>query len=279
MSEWNIEIKPRKGLFEINLKELWQYRDLFWIYVKRDIVTVYKQTILGPAWFVIQPLITTFIFMVVFGGIAGISTDGLPQPLFYMAGIVCWNYFSTSLIGTAGTFSSNQGVFSKVYFPRLVVPFSLITSNLLKLSIQLLLFIGFYIYFVVKGVEIRPGIYLIFLPLIILLLALLALSVGIIISSLTTKYRDLSFLTGFAIQLWMYVTPVIYPLNFVPENFRKFAVINPVTHLVEAFRYATMGVGNFDWYYLAYSASVTIVLLFIGTILFTRTQQYFMDTI
>ncbi len=279
MSEWDIEIKPKKSLFDINLRELWDYRDLYWIYVKRDIVTTYKQTILGPAWFVIQPIFTTLMYTVVFGGIAGISTDGLPQALFYLAGIVCWNYFSSCLNGTAGTFSANQGVFSKVYFPRLVVPFSLITSNLLKFFIQILLFVAVYFYYVYKGENISPNHYIIYVPIIIVMLAFLGLAFGIIISSLTTKYRDLTFLTGFAIQLWMYATPVIYPLSVVPEKFKTLAIMNPVTHFVEAFRYACMGVGNFNWEFLGYSTLFTFALLTVGIVLFNRTQQYFMDTI
>ena len=229
-------IKPQSSLFEINLKELWQYRDLIRMYVKRDIVTIYKQTILGPLWFVIQPILTTAMFMFVFGNLAGISTDGVPGMIFYFSGIIIWNYFADCLNRNSRTFTDNQGVFGKVYFPRLVVPISVTIANLIRLAIQFALFVVIYIYFVATGASIAPNIYLFLLPVLILMTAGISLGFGIIFSSLTTKYRDLTFLLQFGVQLWMYATPIIYPLNSIPDNKQWLIQLNPMTSVIETFK-------------------------------------------
>jgi len=272
-------IKPKNKLFELDFKEIWQYRDLFTLFIKRDIITQYKQTILGPAWFFIQPAITTLMYMVVFGGIAKISTDGLPQPLFYLAGIVCWQYFADNLTKTSSTFITNQAIFGKVYFPRLIVPLSTISSNLVRMGIQLLLFITVYIYYIIIGVHVAPNIYILLLPILILMLAGLSLAFGIIISSMTTKYRDLTILFTFIVQLWMYATPVIYPLSTMSPKRQWIMALNPVTSIVETFKYGTMGVGTFSWGMLSYSFGFMIVLLAIGILLFNKVQRSFMDTV
>lgn len=248
--------------------------------MKRDIITQYKQTILGPAWFFIQPLFTTIMYMVVFGGIAKISTDGLPQALFYLSGILCWQYFADCLNKTSQTFIANQAVFGKVYFPRLVVPLSTVTSNLVKMGIQLLLFCGVYLYYIFSGVSIQPNIYILLLPLLIIMLAGLALGFGIIISSMTTKYRDLTILFTFVVQLWMYATPVIYPLSTITNpKLRLVMSLNPVTSIIEAFKYGALGVGEFSWSMLSYSFGFMIIILAIGIILFNQIQRSFMDTV
>ena len=277
--ELNTIIKPKNKLFEIDFKEIWQYRDLLSMFIKRDIITQYKQTILGPVWFFIQPALTTIIYMIAFGGIAGISTDGLPQPLFYLAGIVCWNYFSDCLNKTSTTFTTNQGIFGKVYFPRLIVPLSVIISNLVRLGIQCLLFVAVYIYFILNGVHVAPTANLWMIPVLILMLSGLALGFGIIISSLTTKYRDLTILFSFILQLWMYATPIIYPLSLMSPKRQWYMVLNPVTSIIEAFKYATMGVGTFSAGQLAYSFGFMVVILAIGIVVFNNVQRSFMDTV
>lgn len=277
---WTTVIKPHNKLWEVDFKELWRYRDLFMMYVKRDIITMYKQTILGPLWFVIQPAITTIMYMVVFGGIAGISTDGLPQPLFYLAGICLWQYFADCLNKTSSTFISNQGIFGKVYFPRLVAPLSTIVSGLVKLGIQILLFVIVYIYFLAIGTPVEPNWALSLFPLLVIMIAGLALGFGIIISSLTTKYRDLTILFTFIVQLWMYGTPVIYPLSSIPEGKIKMLMqLNPITPIVETFKYGTLGNGEFSWNMLGYSFCFMLVVLSIGIVLFNKVQRSFMDTV
>ena len=277
--EYTTVIKPKNKLFEVDFKEIWQYRDLFSMFVKRDIITQYKQTILGPAWFFIQPAITTIMYMIVFGGIAGISTDGLPQPMFYLAGIVCWQYFADCLNKTSSTFTANQGIFGKVYFPRMIVPLSTVASGLVRMGIQFLLFVAVYVYYLILGVHIAPNIYILLLPLIILMLAGLSLGFGIIISSMTTKYRDLTILFSFVVSLWMYATPIIYPLSNMSPKRQWIMALNPVTSLVETFKYGTMGVGTFSWMQLAYSFVFMIVLLGIGIVVFNKVQRSFMDTV
>ncbi len=277
--EFTTVIKPKNKLFEVDFKEIWRYRDLYSMFVKRDIITQYKQTILGPTWFFIQPALTTIMYMVVFGGIAGISTDGLPQPLFYLAGIVFWQYFSDCLNKTSSTFTANQGIFGKVYFPRMIVPLATVTSNLVRMGIQFLLFIAVYIYYLIIGVDVAPNIYVLLLPLLILMLAGLALGFGIIVSSLTTKYRDLTILFTFFVSLWMYATPVIYPLSTMSENRQWIMALNPVTGIMEAFKYGALGVGTFDWGMLAYSFGFMVVLLAIGIVVFNKVQRSFMDTV
>jgi len=273
-------IKPQNKLFEIDFKEIWRYRDLLVMFIKRDIVTQYKQTILGPTWYFIQPALTTIMYMVVFGGIAGISTDGLPQPLFYLAGIVLWQYFSECLNKTSATFTQNQHIFGKVYFPRLISPLSNVLSNLVRMSIQFLLFLIVYVYYVAVGVDVMPNAYALLLPLLIVMLAGLSLGFGIIISSMTTKYRDLTILFTFIVQLWMYATPVIYPLSTISnENIRMLMGINPLTSIFEAFKYGMLGVGQFSWGGLGYSFGFMVVLLLVGIVVFNKVQRSFMDTV
>lgn len=273
-------IKPQSKLFEIDFKEIWRYRDLLVMFIKRDIVTQYKQTILGPTWYFIQPALTTIMYMVVFGGIAGISTDGLPQPLFYLAGIVLWQYFSECLNKTSATFTQNQHIFGKVYFPRLISPLSNVLSNLVRMSIQFLLFLIVYVYYMAVGVDVMPNTYALLLPLLIVMLAGLSLGFGIIISSMTTKYRDLTILFTFIVQLWMYATPVIYPLSTISnEKIRMLMGINPLTSILEAFKYGMLGVGQFSWGGLGYSFGFMVVLLLVGVVVFNKVQRSFMDTV
>lgn len=279
---WDIIIQPNSKLFSLNLKEVWRYKDLLNMYVKRDIVTLYKQTILGPLWYLIQPLTTTIMFMFVFGGIAGISTDGLPQPLFYMAGILCWNYFSECLTRCADTFNANQNVFGKVYFPRLVVPLSIAISSLLKMAIQFALFIAIYLFYIFQGYSPQVTWYILLFPLLIILLAGLGLGFGLLISSMTTKYRDLKFLVSFGVQLWMYITPVIYPLSVLKNNYPQYVwaiVINPLTAVIETFKIGFLGQGTFSWTYLIYSIIFTIFIMTWGIVTFNKVQRSFMDTI
>ena len=277
--EYNTVIKPKNKLFEVDFREIWQYRDLFSMFVKRDIITQYKQTILGPAWFFIQPIITTIMYMVIFGGIAKIPTDGLPPFLFYLAGITCWQYFADCLNKTSSTFTANQAIFGKVYFPRLIVPLSTVASGLVRMGIQFLLFIAVYVYYIITGVHISPNIYILLLPLIIVMLAGLSLGFGVIISSMTTKYRDLTILFTFIVQLWMYATPIIYPLSTMSPKRQWIMALNPVTSLVETFKYATMGTGTFSWGQLGYSFGFMVVLLGLGIIVFNKVQRSFMDTV
>ncbi|NLA50497.1 MAG: ABC transporter permease [Bacteroidales bacterium] len=276
---WTTVIKPKNKLLQVDLKEIWEYRDLYTLFVKRNIITQYKQTILGPVWFFIQPALTTIMYMVVFGGIAKISTDGLPQPMFYLAGIVCWQYFADCLTKTSSTFIVNQGIFGKVYFPRLIIPLSTVSSNLVRMGIQFLLFIIVYIYFLLMKVNVAPNVYALLIPVLILMLAGLALGFGILISSLTTKYRDLTILFTFFVQLWMYATPVIYPLSSMSPKMQKIMSINPVTSIIETFKYGTMGVGTFRWGSLAYSFVFMLALLATGIVVFNKVQRSFMDTV
>ena len=278
---WTTEIKPKSSLLSIDFKELWQYRDLYRMFVKRDIVTWYKQTILGPLWFFIQPIMTTVMFMVVFGGIAKISTDGLPQPLFYLAGICLWQYFAESLNQTSKTFIDNANVFGKVYFPRLVVPMATVTSNLVRLSIQMGLFLVIFAYYMIfTDAPVHPNLYALLTPALILILAGLGLGFGILFSSLTTKYRDLVFLLSFIVQLWMYATPVIYPLSTIDNPKLKMLMqANPLSSILEAFKFGWLGVGEFSWASLGYSAGFMVVLLALGIIVFNRIQRTFMDTV
>ena len=280
MSEsWDIEIKPKKKLLDVDIKGLWRYRALYWLYVKRDIVTVYKQTILGPLWFLIQPILTTIMFMFVFGGLAGISTDGMPQSLFYMSGVLLWNYFNSAFLASSNVFTLNANVFGKVYFPRLVVPLSGITSNLIKFGIQLLLFVSMYLFYWFQGVSLQVNWTLALFPFLIFLIAFHAMSWGLIISALTTKYRDLTQLVTFGIQLFMYATPVIYPLSAAPEKYRDLISLNPLTPIFEAFKYSCMGCGSLDWGGLLYSTVFMCITLFLSVIIFSRVERNFMDTV
>ncbi|WP_340203192.1 ABC transporter permease [Ascidiimonas sp. W6] len=277
---WLFEISPRKNLFDLNIKEIWRYRDLLWLFVKRDIVTVYKQTVLGPLWFFIQPIMTTVVFLVVFGKIANIPTDGIPQILFYLSGIVAWNYFAECFNLTADTFKKNEAIFSKVYFPRIVMPLSVVVSNLGKFFIQLGLFLATFFYFLFfTESEIQPNTYLLLFPVLVLIMGGLGLSAGLIISSMTTKYRDLTFLVKFGVSLLMYATPVVYPLSEIDPKYRWIAELNPLTAVFEAFKYGFLGAGTFTWGSLSYSIVVTFVLLIIGTLVFNRTEKTFIDTV
>jgi lipopolysaccharide transport system permease protein len=261
---------------------VWRYKDLLMMYVKRDIVTFYKQTILGPLWFIIQPVFTTIMFMFVFGGIAGISTDGVPQAVFYLSGLVCWNYFSDCLSKCSDTFNANQNIFGKVYFPRLIVPLSITVSNLIKMAIQFVLFFVVYLYYYVTLNSFHINFTILLFPLLVVMLGCLGLGFGLIISSMTTKYRDLRFLISFGVQLWMYVTPVIYPLSVMKNNFPHYMwviVANPLTSILETFKYGFTGVGVFNWGYLAYSFVFTVVILLLGIVVFNRVQKNFMDVI
>ena len=278
-SDWTIEIKPKKRWLDVDLKGIWRYRDLFYMYVKRDIVTVYKQTILGPLWFLIQPILTTIMYMVVFGGLAGISTDGMPQPLFYMSGITLWNYFASAFTVSSNVFTTNASVFGKVYFPRLIVPLAGVTSNLIKLIIQLSLFIVVYIYYYFQGANIALNWTILLSPFLVFLIAFHSMSLGLIVSSLTTKYRDLQQLITFGIQLFMYATPVIYPMSTAPDKYQMLLKLNPLTPIFESFRYSCMGCGEFDVTGLLYSTLVMIFLMIISVIIFSRAERNFMDTI
>jgi lipopolysaccharide transport system permease protein len=275
-------IRPKGKLFSLNLKELWQYRDLLEMYIKRDIVTLYKQTILGPLWFFVQPVFTTIVYMFVFGGLAGISTDGIPKPLFYLSGICLWNFFSDSLTKTSDTFISNQSIFGKVYFPRLVAPLSVIITGILKMFIQLMLFFIVYVWFALTGLPVMINYHALLFPILILMIAGMGLGFGLTISSLTTKYRDLKYLIVFAIQLWMYATPVIYPLSVMQGKYEKYMWLiqaNPVTSIMETFKYGFLGQGTFSWFSLSYSAIFTLVVLFTGIIIFNKVERSFMDVV
>lgn len=274
------EIKPKKAWLDVDIKGLWRYRDLYRMYIRRDIVTMYKQTILGPFWYFIQPVFTTIIYMFVFGGLAGISTDGIPQPLFYMAGITLWNYFATCFGSCSNVFAANQGVFGKVYFPRLVVPLSSVSSSLIRFLIQFVMFIAIYIYYVASGqFSFSFSFSFLLAPVLVLMVGFQAMSLGLIITSLTTKYRDLNMLIGFGVQLLMYATPVIYPLSFAPAQYQALININPLSPIFEAFKYSCLGVGTFSIGGLLYSALFLCVTMFFAVILFNRTEQRFMDTV
>ena len=278
---WTTEIKPKEKLLSVDFKEIWRYRDLMMLFVKRNIITQYKQTVLGPLWFLIQPLMTTVMYMVVFGGIAKISTDGLPQPLFYLAGISFWQYFADCLNKTSNTFVSNAGIFGKVYFPRLVTPLSDVISNLLRFGIQFGLFLAVYAYYAIfTDVQIHTNWYALMLPILVMMLAGLALGFGILFSSMTTKYRDLQLLLSFFVSLWMYATPVIYPLSTITNpTLRLVMQLNPLTGIVEFFKYGMLGVGVHEWWMLGYSFGFMVVLLAIGIIVFNKVQKSFMDTV
>jgi lipopolysaccharide transport system permease protein len=278
-ADWDLLIKPKKGLFDIDLEALWRYRDLIALFVRRDFVSRYKQTILGPLWFVIQPILTTIMFAIVFSRIAKISTDGLPPILFYMSGTVAWTYFSTCLNSTSNTFITNANIFGKVYFPRLTVPISIVISTLIQFFIQFSLLIAVIVFYLFKGVSIHINGYLLLLPFLILLMALMGLGFGIVISSLTTKYRDLTQLISFGVQLWMYATPIVYPLSSIPEKYRAIVLLNPLTSVIETFRFALLGSGTFNPFQLLYSTVFAFARVIIGIFLFNRVEKTFIDTV
>lgn len=283
--QWSTVIRPRSGWFDIDLKELWQYRDLVTMFVKRSFTTLYKQTVLGPAWILINPLITTVIFTVVFGGIAGLAEEGVPSFLFYMAGNAIWSFFSSCVSGTANTFVSNAGLFGKVYFPRLTMPISQVLIALVNLGIQMLMFFIFWVWFYFFGQEygtVSMSIWVLALPAVLLLVMVLGLGVGIIVSSLTTKYRDLAIVVGFGVQLWMYATPVVYSMSEIAANSPRLLILmrlNPMTEPVLVFRYALLGCGEISPLWLLYSAVFSLVMLAVGVVLFSRVEKTFMDTV
>ena len=280
--KWDLVIKGHTSLFDVKFKDLWNYRDLLAMFVKRDFVSFYKQTILGPLWFFIQPILTTIVFSFIFGNLAGISTDGLPKFLFYLSGITAWNYFSDCLTKTSTVFKDNANIFGKVYFPRLIMPLSIVVSNLVRFGVQLLLLICMMTYFYLFPNEntsfyITNGIFL--FPVLVFLMALLGLGLGLIITAITTKYRDLTFLISFGVQLLMYGTTVIYPLSSAPDQYKKYIELNPMTGIIEAFRYAFLGKGEFTVWSLGYSTIFTVVVLFLGILIFNKTEKNFVDTI
>ena len=277
---WSEIIRPKKSLLDLQLKEVWDYSDLLFMFVRRDFVAGYKQTILGPLWFFIQPLLTTLIFTFVFGNIAEISTDGQPKVLFYLSGLTIWNYFSECFTKTSNIFSLNANLFGKVYFPRLISPLSVVVSGLMRFGIQLILLILFVIYFEILGLSnFNLNIYTLFLPVLLIMMAGFALGVGMIVSSLTTKYRDLGMLVTFGVTLLMYATPVIYPISYVPEKYRYFVGLNPLSPVVESFRFISIGSGEFPGFALIYSFFSMIFLLLIGIIVFNKIERTFMDTV
>lgn len=276
--KWTTIIRPKNRLFDLKLKELWKYHDLIIMFVKRDFKTMYKQTILGPLWIIINPILTTIMQVIVFGNIANLSTDGMPQFLFYMAGNTVWMYFSGCLTKTSNTFVGNAGVFGKVYFPRLVTPISVVISGLITFGVQFAIFLMADIYYAVNGI-VHPNLLVLLTPILILEIAILGMGCGIIISALTTKYRDLTVLVSFGMQLWMYGSAVIYPISSLPEKWGNLLMLNPVVPIVEAFRYAFTGQGTFSVTYLSISMAVSIVILFIGIVIFNKVEKTFMDTV
>lgn len=281
MSNYDLIIRPKKHAFDINFKEIWQYRDLLTMFVKRDVITVYKQTVLGPIWFIVQPILTTIIYIVVFGGIAKISTDGTPMALFYLSGIVIWNYFAESFNQTSDTFTQNAAIFGKVYFPRLIMPLSKVASGLIKFFIQFLFFLAVYAYYIIQGEPtIQPNWTIALIPVYIAIMALMGMGMGLLFTSLTTKYRDLKFLITFGVQLLMYATPVIYPISTIPDGKLKMLIMaNPLSSIVEGFKYAFLGAGEFSWGMLGYSAGFTAVMLVVGIVVFHKTERNFIDIV
>ncbi len=276
---WTLVVKPEANVFDLRLAELWRYRDLVLLFVRRDFVSTYKQTILGPLWFIIQPVLTTITFTIIFGNIAKIPTDGIPQMLFYLSGLVSWNYFAECLNKTSNTFIGNAHIFGKVYFPRMAVPVSIVISNLVTYTIQFLLFLVFYFYFIATGTTVHPNMALLLVPVMLVFMACLGLGLGIIISSMTTKYRDLRFLVTFGVQLMMYATPVIYPMSLLSPKAQFYISLNPMSSIIETFRYAFLGSGNLNFMHLLYSAVFSIVILFIGVVYFNKVEKNFMDTV
>ncbi|MEA4831280.1 MAG: ABC transporter permease [Oscillospiraceae bacterium] len=273
-------IKPKSGWFEINFRELFKYRDLISLFVKRTFTSQYKQTILGPAWAIIQPLLTTVIFTIIFGNIAKLPTDGVPPFLFYMCANVPWTYFSNCITQTSNTFVSNAYIFGKVYFPRLIIPISNVITGLISYAIQFVFFLCFLAYYLLTpGCSVHITAYALMMPLFVIQMSLLSLGFGIIVSSLTTKYRDLTMLVGFGVQLWMYATPIAYPSSIIPEKWMALYMLNPMSPIIEYFRYAFLGCGSIDWKYIGISAAMTLVILAIGVILFSKVEKTFMDTV
>lgn len=277
---WTTEISPNTFSRGLGLRELWAKKYLIWLFIKRDITVQFKQTIFGMGWYFISPLFTMFMYIVVFGRVAGIPTDDIPQPVFYLSGICLWEYFAECLTAVSGTFQTNANLFGKVYFPRLVSPVSVVVSKMFRFSLQLATFIIVYLFFVFKGVDLHPNWYILLFPVLLLLIQCLALGLGLIISSLTTKYRDLTNFFGVFVSLWMYATPIVYPLSYVTNpTLHKIMLLNPMTAIIETFKYGAYGAGQFSWSALGFSALITFALLFIGIAMFNRKQKYFIDTI
>ncbi|MBC7759202.1 MAG: ABC transporter permease [Phormidesmis sp. FL-bin-119] len=278
-NEWDLVIKSQDSLWSLKLGDVWRYRDLLLLMVRRDFVSFYKQTILGPIWFFIQPIFTTLTFTIIFGRLAGISTDGLPQPLFYMVGITMWSYFSESLTKTSTVFRDNAGIFGKVYFPRLIIPLSIVVSNLIKFGVQLSLLAILMLYYSLTGNSFSPSVYLLLFPLLVILMAAQGLGLGMIITAMTNKYRDLSFLLGFGIQLLMYGTPVIYPLSSLPEPYRGYLSLNPMAQIIEIARLGLLGQGYFTWFNFGYTIVITLIILISGILVFNKVEKSFIDTV
>ena len=276
---WDLVIDGETSLFDLNLRDIWRYRDLLLMFVKRDFISFYKQTVLGPLWFFIQPIFTTIVFTFVFGNLAGISTDGLPQYLFYLSGITCWNYFSDCINKTSTVFKDNANIFGKVYFPRLIIPLSIVMSNLVRFGVQFILFIIIIFFFANQGDNFHITLVIWLFPLLVILMAMLGLGLGLIITAMTTKYKDLTFLVTFGVQLLMYGTTVIYPLSAAPEKYKYFIELNPMTFIIESFRYGFLGKGNFSINGLIYSSVVTVSVFLIGIVIFNKTEKTFVDTI
>ncbi|HMP72062.1 MAG TPA: ABC transporter permease [Kiritimatiellia bacterium] len=276
---WRMVIRPRSRWWDLHLADLWRYRDLILMFIRRDFVSQFKQTLLGPLWFVMQPLLTTLVFIVVFGNIAGLSTDGLPQVLFYLSGNVVWMYFANVLTMTSSTFISNAHLFGKVYFPRLAVPLSVSLSHLIRFGLQAVFFLAFWGYYAAKGADIRMTWAIVLLPVVVVIMAGLSLGLGVLFSSMTTKYRDLRFLLDFGVRLLMFTTPVVYPLSSLPDQWRWFLLFNPMTPLIETFRFGFMGSGTFSWWMLGYSAGFAAAALVLGVAIFNRVERTFMDTV
>lgn len=280
--DWLFEITPKNKLFSLNLKEVWEYRDLLMLFVKRDVVTAYKQTILGPLWYLIQPLFTSVIFTLIFNNVANISTGSVPPFLFNLAGITIWNYFTACFSGTSSTFSANAGIFGKVYFPRLIMPLSVVISNLVRFGIQLFIFMVFFVYYYSQGAEIGFNKYLVLFPVMVLIMGMLGLGLGMIISSMVTKYRDLKILVGFGMQLLMYISAVMYPVAYFVEKLPKYAWVveyNPLSFVIETVRYMLLNTGVFDIGMFVYTLITTIIVLFLGIVIFNKAEKNFIDTI
>lgn len=281
-NDWLFEITPKNKFFTLNFKEIWQYRDLLFLFVKRDVITVYKQTVLGPLWYLIQPLFTSVTFTIIFNNVAGINTGTIPPFLFNLAGITVWNYFTACLNGTSNTFASNAGIFGKVYFPRIITPLSIVISNLIKFGIQFLIFITFYIYYYSQGADLRINILVLFFPVLIAVMGVLGLGLGMLISSLVTKYRDFSNLIGFGVQLLMYLSAVMYPMELILQKIPEYGWMvqyNPLAYLIETARYMLLGVGSISVWGLSYTAVLTLLVFFIGLLIFNKTEKSFIDTV
>ena len=280
--EWLFEITPKNKFFTLNLKEVWQYRDLLMLFVKRDVVTVYKQTVLGPLWYLIQPLFTSITFTIIFNTIAGIETGTIPPFLFNLAGIMVWNYFTACLTGTSDTFKANASIFGKVYFPRIITPLSVVISNLIKFGIQFFIFVAFYLFFYIQGVALSLNVFVLFFPLLIVLMGILGLGLGMLISSMVTKYRDLSYLISFGVQLLMYLSAVMYPMALIQEKMPDYAWLvqyNPLAYIIETTRFVLLGVGMVSVWGLVYTVCITVIVFFVGLLVFNKTEKSFIDTV